>query len=108
MSICSTGRSDSEFGPLVVKPKNAARMLACGMTRVYELLNKGELESFLDGSSRKITVESIRRYIARHLPASEAAVGVHRRLGQDRTQQATEASLVSRRQRRAARSKHPY
>ena len=42
-------------------------MLACGNTRLYELLAAKELESFLDGRSRKITVESIRRYIARQL-----------------------------------------
>lgn len=66
MSILSTGRSrDSE--PLVVKPKVAWKMLACGNTRGYELLAAGELESFLDGRSRKITVESIHRYIARRL-----------------------------------------
>jgi hypothetical protein len=53
--------------PLVVKPKTAWKMLACGNTRGYELLASGELESFLDGRSRKITVASIYRYIERHL-----------------------------------------
>ena len=67
MPIPSTGLSDWEVGPLVVKPKIAWKMLACSNTRGYELLNAGELESFLDGRSRKITVESIRRYIARRL-----------------------------------------
>jgi hypothetical protein len=67
MSIQNTGLSDWEVGPLVVKPKAAWRMLACSNTRGYELLNAGELESFLDGRSRKITVESIRQYIARRL-----------------------------------------
>jgi hypothetical protein len=69
MSICSTGLSDWEFGPLVVKPKLAWKMLQCSNTRGYELLNAGELDSFLDGRSRKITVESIQRYIARRLAA---------------------------------------
>jgi hypothetical protein len=53
--------------PLVVKPKDAWRMLACSNTRGYELLAAAELDSFLDGRSRKITVESIQRYIARAL-----------------------------------------
>ena len=53
--------------PLLVKPKVAWKMLSCGNTRGYELLAAGELESFKDGSSRKITVELIHRYIARHL-----------------------------------------
>ncbi len=52
---------------LLVKPKAAWKLLACSNTRGYELLNAGELESFLDGRSRKITVASIYNYIARHL-----------------------------------------
>jgi hypothetical protein len=57
----------AEFTPLVVKPKVAWRMLSCSNTRGYELLAAGELDSFLDGRSRKITVCSIERYIARRL-----------------------------------------
>jgi hypothetical protein len=38
-----------------------------GNTRLYELLAAGELESFLDGRSRKIIVESIHQYISRRL-----------------------------------------
>ena len=52
-----TGR-DSD-GPLVVSPTKAMRMLDCGRTRLYELLSNGELELYLDGKSRKITVASI-------------------------------------------------
>src|SRR5262249_36995931 len=55
--------------PLAVKPATAWRLLDCGNTRGYKLLHTGELVSFLDGSSRKITVESIRNYIARQLAA---------------------------------------
>jgi excisionase family DNA binding protein len=56
----------------LVKPRTACRMLACGNTRLYELLAAGELDSFLDGRSRKITFESIRRYVARRLNQKEA------------------------------------
>jgi len=42
-------------------------MLSCSHKRLYELLNAVELESFKDGASRKITVESIRAYVARKL-----------------------------------------
>jgi hypothetical protein len=59
-----------EIEPLVVKPKVAWRMLGCGNTRGYELIAAGELESFTDGRSRKITVASIKRYIERRLAAS--------------------------------------
>jgi hypothetical protein len=58
--------------PLAVKPRDAWRMLGCGNTYGYQLLGAGELESYLDGSSRKITVASIRAYIARKPAAAEA------------------------------------
>jgi excisionase family DNA binding protein len=45
--------------PLAVKPREAARMLGCGLTRLYELMANNELESFRDGASRKITTRSI-------------------------------------------------
>jgi hypothetical protein len=48
-------------------------MLGCDNTRFYELLNSKELDSYLDGRSRKITVESIHRYIARKLSAASAS-----------------------------------
>jgi hypothetical protein len=79
MSICSTGLSDRDLGPLVVKPKIAWQMLQCSNTRGYELLAAGELDSFLDGCSRKITVDSIRRYIARQLEFAEGISTQRRR-----------------------------
>jgi hypothetical protein len=54
---------------LAVKPRVAGDMIDCGLTRVYKLLAEGELASYLDGRSRKITVDSIRAYIARRLAA---------------------------------------
>ncbi len=74
MSSCSDGPNDP--APLVVKPKAAWKMLACSNTRGYELLAAGELDSFLDGRSRKITVESIHRLIARRLAAAKNEAGV--------------------------------
>jgi hypothetical protein len=71
MSIPSTGLSDDER--LVVCPRRARYMLDCGNTRLYELLKNNDLESFLDGRSRKIIVASIHRYIARRLAAEKAA-----------------------------------
>ena len=68
MSIHNTGLSDWE-GALVVKPKVAWRLLACSNTRGYELIAAGEIDSFLDGRSRKITVDSIRPYVERRLAA---------------------------------------
>ena len=57
----------NELDPLVVKPKVAWKMLACSNTRGYELLEAGELESYKEGRSRKITVASIKALVARRL-----------------------------------------
>ncbi len=59
--------------PLVVSPDRAKAMLDCGTTRLYELIAAGELESFRDGKSRKITVSSIRARVARKLAESRGA-----------------------------------
>ncbi|HEX9324541.1 MAG TPA: helix-turn-helix domain-containing protein [Xanthobacteraceae bacterium] len=53
-----------DLGPLVVKPREACKMLSCSHKKLYQLLADGELESFKDGRSRKITVTSIKRRIA--------------------------------------------
>lgn len=57
----------AELNSLVVKPKVAWKMLACSNTRGYELLAAGELESYKEGRSRKITVASIKAFVARRL-----------------------------------------
>ena len=61
--------SDNER--LLVRPRRACHLLDCGTTHLYELIDDGELESFLDGRSRKITVELIQRYIAKRLAAAD-------------------------------------
>ena len=55
---------------LVVSPRRARRLLDCGTTRLYQLIAERELDSFLDGRSRKISMESIRAFIARRLAAA--------------------------------------
>ena len=55
---------------LAVSPKRAAKIMGCGMTRVYELINAREVDLFTDGRSRRITVSSIRARIKRLLAAS--------------------------------------
>jgi hypothetical protein len=57
--------------PLVVSPRRAQQMLDIGHSRLYELLSQGELQSFKDGKSRKISVASIRDFVARKLTPSE-------------------------------------
>jgi excisionase family DNA binding protein len=58
--------------PLVVKPKAAWKLLNCGNTCGYELIAAGELDSYKDGRSRKITVASIKAYVARQLDAAKS------------------------------------
>jgi|SRR6516162_3175368 hypothetical protein len=90
MSISSAGLSDCEKrrrlatrdrgprGPpatnqtnprqLVVRPTPARRMLGnIGPDRLWRLIKAGEIDSYLVGRSRFITVESIERYIAQQL-----------------------------------------
>jgi hypothetical protein len=69
---------------IVVSPRRARHMLDCGTTRLYQLLAAGELESFLDGRSRKITVASIRRYVERRLSTTTATNPPLRRRGRPR------------------------
>jgi hypothetical protein len=72
MSTIHPGVTGRAIEPLLVSPRDAWRILGCGNTSGYELINSGELVSFLDGRSRKITVESIRQYIARKVAAAGA------------------------------------
>jgi excisionase family DNA binding protein len=60
---------------LGIKPKKACKVLDCGTTHVYDLMKKRELESYLDGRSRKITTASIREYVTRRLAASNPQSG---------------------------------
>lgn len=66
-----TAQTDVEV--LVVRPKRACEVLSIGQTRLFELLNNGELESFKAGGGRWITVESIKNYVARQIERSRAA-----------------------------------
>jgi excisionase family DNA binding protein len=58
--------------PLAVRPSQAAQMLGIGMTKLYELLDEGGLESFHIGRSRRITTASIARYIERQLTVANS------------------------------------
>lgn len=58
--------------PLVASPNQAMKALLVSRATLYTLLNAGELESYTEGRSRRITVESITSYVQRRL-AAEAA-----------------------------------
>jgi excisionase family DNA binding protein len=60
-------------GKLVVSPKRAADLLDIGITTLYQLIASGEIDSYKEGKSRKITVCSIRARVDRQLARSRAA-----------------------------------
>jgi excisionase family DNA binding protein len=77
MSQLSTGLSRQEkrapsfsAPPLAVPPREASRLLSVGMSRLYQLMRTGELESYRDGRSRRITMASIQKRMARQIAAS--------------------------------------
>jgi hypothetical protein len=78
--------------PLLVKPRIACLLLSCGITRLYELLNAGELSSFLDGKSRKITTASIEAYVARRLAPSDSPAKYNETHRRGRHPEATHAT----------------
>jgi excisionase family DNA binding protein len=49
--------------PLVASPKQAMKAIQVSRKKLYELINTGELESYTEGKSRRITVKSINDYI---------------------------------------------
>ena len=67
------GRGDNQFEPLAVSPRQACLLLGVGITRLYELIGNGELESYRDGRARRITMQSIRRRVERLLAAAGAS-----------------------------------
>jgi excisionase family DNA binding protein len=79
MSIHSIGLSDDEpltpggTGPLAVPPKTACVMLGVGQTRLYELIEAGELESYKEGKARRITTRSIYARVKRLVEQEKAA-----------------------------------
>jgi hypothetical protein len=42
-----------------VPPRQACTIIGCGSTRLHELMRDGEVESYKDGTSRRITLRSI-------------------------------------------------
>ena len=62
--------SASTIEPLVVGTTEAQRMGGWGKTKLFELLEAGELQSYLDGRVRRITTASIHERIRKKLEES--------------------------------------
>ncbi|MGY4289056.1 hypothetical protein ACVWXO_008276 [Bradyrhizobium sp. LM2.7] len=75
--ITTKGNSDR---PVVATVNETMATLKIGRAKLYELLNLGDLESYLEGSSRKITWRSIDAYLLRRLEEEAKRRGreVHR------------------------------
>lgn len=59
--------------PIALPPKQAFAMIPCGVTKGYELINSGELETFKVGRSTRVTVASVRSFVARQVAAQQEA-----------------------------------
>lgn len=59
--------------PLGMKPQDAFAAIPCGKTKGWELVARGELQSYkVDGATR-ITTESVRQYVERQINKQQAA-----------------------------------
>ena len=61
----------SDTGPIVASVNETMATLKIGRQKIYQLLNSGELQSYREGTSRKILWRSIDEYVQRRL-ADEA------------------------------------
>jgi hypothetical protein len=61
---------DDTIEPLVVRPRDAQRLLGCGNTKFYKILP--ELECYKEGSATLVTVRSIKERVARKLAEAQS------------------------------------
>ena len=80
--------------PYVVSTTEARRLGGWGKTKLFDLIAKGELESFLDGSRRRVTTASIHAFIQKKLQGKTATRDVSH---------LTEASMQARARRKSTR-----
>ncbi len=59
--------------PIGLPPKDAFALIPVGITKGYELINNGELHAFKVGRATRVTVASVRAFVARQLDQQEAA-----------------------------------
>ena len=71
--------------PLVASPNQTMRAIQVSRKKLYELINTGELESYTEGKSRRITVKSINDYIERRLAAEAVRRGRAASYGDDQS-----------------------
>ena len=82
--------------PISVGTKTAWHLMAVSNAHGYKLIEQGEIDSYREGRVRKVTVASIKAYIARKLVAAKTDTTPVR------TEKATAASVAVRAERKAA------
>jgi excisionase family DNA binding protein len=74
LDFASIEKGNATMEPLGVAPKAGCAVIGCGVTKLYELINAGELETYKVGRATRITLASIRSYVARQsAPQQQAA-----------------------------------
>ncbi|MCC8965142.1 MULTISPECIES: helix-turn-helix domain-containing protein [Bradyrhizobium] len=66
-----TKDTQSSRGALVATVSETMAALKIGRAKTYELINSGQIQSYVEGSSRKIIWSSIHDYIERRLAEEE-------------------------------------
>jgi excisionase family DNA binding protein len=59
--------------PTLATAAEAMQMLRCGRTKLYQLIDRGEIDSLVDGKSRLILIASIHARTERLLAAARKA-----------------------------------
>jgi excisionase family DNA binding protein len=70
-----TNGHQASGGALVATVNETMAALKIGRAKTYELLNNGQLRSYVEGTSRKILWSSIHEYIERRIAAEAARRG---------------------------------
>lgn len=83
--------------PLAVPTRVAWHLMGISNAHGYKLIEQNEINSYLEGRVRKVTVASIKAYIARKLAAAKKDATPAR------TEKATAASVARRAERKAAK-----
>lgn len=59
--------------PIAVRPADGFAAIGVGVTKGYELINSGELKVIKIGRATRITVESIKAFVARQAGEQQVA-----------------------------------
>ncbi|HZZ21658.1 MAG TPA: hypothetical protein VFE60_03340 [Roseiarcus sp.] len=79
--LAQVGAREAADFRVLLSTTDARDMLGCGMRRLTQLMDEGEVDSVLEGRSRRVVASSlynlIRKRIAASHPAGQAPVKVH-------------------------------